>query len=130
MSMALDVKIGRLAYGWTEEQTEKNDWYDPWAQLWRPKPLKSVATPAYSGSLVDALKFVRDIHCLQGITTTIVFDGRFFVLMNDRGNTSELEGNNLPETIVSCFINLKEAYEYLSQFPIPVQAQELCAQAG
>jgi hypothetical protein len=33
-----DRNIGKFVFGWTDEETEENVWYDQFFEVWRPKP--------------------------------------------------------------------------------------------
>jgi len=46
-----DLLIGKTIYGWTEEETPDNNWYDAFFQVWREKPRTSREMyPAWSTS--------------------------------------------------------------------------------
>lgn len=117
MSMELDVKVGRLAYGWSDRQSEKNNWYDPWAHIWRPSPqINKMPTPAFSTDLKEALKLARHIYESEEIIILVYIDQYFLVTMSHPDGTHrECQGDKLPETIVNCYIQIKEEYEHLCQ---------------
>ncbi len=130
MSMELDIKIGRLAYGWSEEPTDINQWYDPWAQLWRPVPdHKHTATPAFSTSVVNAIELVEYLAA-KGINTIIAFDDSYCVGMSSRHKRAEYVANDLPTGVAKCFLQLKEEHEDLSERTISFKAQAVPSPAG
>ena len=132
MSMELDKTIGRYFYGWSEEMTEINKWYDPWAMLWRPIPShEETPTPAFSTSLRDAMKLVC---CLaeSKIFTVIICQGDFTVNMHGLINTVSETGAVLPDTIARCAIKfMKEnGNEDLHQWNAFFKAEAKLPQAG
>jgi hypothetical protein len=136
--MQIDKKIGRLAYGWTEEKTLLNTWFDPWAQLWRPIPADkdSIPTPAFSTSIIHALQLTEQIILNEGVITIIRNDFSatlglcFTVTMKALfGKSSEITSDHLPTAISQCYLYLKEDHENLSQLSISVETQTFQVQA-
>lgn len=114
MTMELDVKIGQAFYGWAEEKSETNPWFDPWAKLWRPVPgYKETATPAFSTSTLYAFRFVEYLHQNFGIQTDIEYNGKYWVYMETSKNKKygQSHGSSLPETICKCALNLAKDSE-------------------
>ena len=115
MSMALDKQIGCWYYAWTEQETGTNTYYDPWADLWRPRPpdRKGLPTPAFSTSITHALELVKDLSDHHCIATSIFRDifGSWSVVMRKLGHPVILQhsASQLPEAIVRCAIKLKES---------------------
>lgn len=118
MSMELDKKIGIYYYGWTREETVRNNYYDAWADLWRPRPEDSrgIPTPAYSTTCGDVIRLIEHLAQNCQIFTTFTFDYSSswrvsMVTCNPHsGRTVETSctSGSLPEAVARCAISLKE----------------------
>jgi hypothetical protein len=122
MMMDLDKKIGVYFHGWTTEETGRNNHYDMWANIWRPKPHDSngIPTPGFSSSVVEALNLVSHIEATCNITTTITkLHGVWQVDMVDISKKSDefahtfYAGESLPLTIARCAItHIERRYKH------------------
>jgi hypothetical protein len=57
-----DKYVGMIVFGWTEEETEQNDWLDEFFNVWRPRPTKGAdlypawtSSPKYAADLIAHL---------------------------------------------------------------------------
>jgi hypothetical protein len=57
--MEIDRMIARDVFGWSEDKSDTNPFYDSWAGLWRPRPLGRVETPSWSRFAPDTLKVIE-----------------------------------------------------------------------
>ena len=117
MSMKTDITIGKLYYGWTEEQTEINKWYDPWAQIWRPIPQngKGVPTPAFSGNETFAVKLIEHLDSALHISTEVVRNVHVWFVTMDIHKTNIFafgEDVSFSIAVASCAINLNQQKEF------------------
>lgn len=59
---AEDKLIGMTIFGWTEDKTEKNNWFDEFFNVWRPKPKdRDDLYPAWSTSGKFAAQLVEEL---------------------------------------------------------------------
>ncbi len=57
----MDALVARRIFGWTEEKTATNKWFDPFVKLWRPTPKDNPATPAWSRAPSHALTVIEKL---------------------------------------------------------------------
>ncbi len=72
--METDRMIAKDVFGWSDDKSERNSFYDPWASLWRPKPEGTPATPAWSRNPSDTLKVIEQME-LMGFEGEICREG-------------------------------------------------------
>jgi hypothetical protein len=56
--MQTDKMIAKDVFGWSEDRSDTNTFYDSWASLWRPRPLGRVETRSWSRFAPDTLKVI------------------------------------------------------------------------
>ena len=57
----IDAIVARNIFGWTQEKTDENKWFDPFVKLWRPYPKANPATPGWSRSPFDAMDVITQM---------------------------------------------------------------------
>lgn len=108
-----DLIIGKTIYGWTDVQTEMNNWYDQFFNVWREKPrTKDEMHPTWSTSSYWAGELMYDM----------IQSGFQIMFESSRGNTHCLldftadhvwgMGDSIPSA-------LADAIEVLSNYTRP-----------
>jgi hypothetical protein len=107
-----DKNIGIVVYGWTLEETEKNNWYDEFFDVWRPKPrTQEMLYPAWSSSSKFALDLI-DYLVRRSCEITIGFtdDDRVFVTVEHPMFSGVGKAHRLPQAVAACFRNIERPY--------------------
>ena len=102
-----DKIIGRTVFGWTDEQTQKNDWYDEFFGLWRPKPAsKDDLYPSWSSSGKFATQLIEELIKNDVEINISQSYGQIAIQLSHRGFDGEGYGDTFPEALAESVINI------------------------
>ena len=93
--LEIDSLVGKYVFGWTEVRTERNTFYDPWANLWRPLPKRDASTPAWSRNADHSLQVVEAM-VLKGFDYHCDRTGSYFTVEFRAGARSSTARGELP----------------------------------
>ena len=58
----MDTLVAKYIFGWSEDKSQDNNWFDPCVNLWRPTPDNSGITPSWSRFPSHALQVASQME--------------------------------------------------------------------